>query len=180
MRAASRLAMLRADPVPGLLQPIPGLPQGVEEAEAKVPMVTRRSATIAAVFGRVAVRAALAALILAASTILPALATSGPTSLFAPAATPTSGMSGTSVTFTVTYRNSEGSPPDYVRVVVAGATHAMTPTTTSETWRKGVRFEVSLTLPVGSWDPVFEAADREKFTASVAGPTVMITPAPTP
>lgn len=154
----------------------------MEETEAQVLKITRCMAMTAAVAGRVSVHAALAAVLLVVITVLPVLAVSGPTRLSDPQATPTSATSDTTVTLAVTYRNSEGSPPDYVRVSVAGSTLAMTPSATSQDWKKGVGFEVSIKLPVGSWDTLFEAGDREKFTASVTGPTVTITrpPAPTP
>ena len=144
--------------------------------------ITRRIATTAAVPGRVQLHAALIAVLLVATTVLPVLAVSGPTRLSDPAATPMSATSGTIVTLAVTYQNAEGSPPDQVRVSVAGSTLAMAPLTTSQDWKKGVRFEVSAKLPIGSWDTLFEAVDREKFTASASGPTVTITrpPAPTP
>ena len=154
----------------------------MEETEAQVVKNTRRMAMTAAVSGRVSLYAALISILLVGTTVLPALAVSGPTSLSDPAATPTSATSGITVTLAVTYRNSEGSPPDLVQVSLAGSTLAMSPMTASENWKKGVRFEVSIRPPVGSWDTLFEAVDREKFTASVSGPTVTITqpPAPTP
>ncbi len=152
----------------------------MEEAAAQVVKVTRRIATIPAGPGRVSLHAVLVAILLAATMVLPALAVSGPTSLSDPTVTPTSATAGTTITFTVTYRNAEGSPPDYVRVSVAGSTLAMSPRATSESWKKGVRFAVSTRLPVGTWTPVFEAADRDRFTASLSGPTVTITPPPTP
>ncbi len=152
----------------------------MEETEAQVVKNTRRMAMTAAVSGRVSLYAALISILLVGTTVLPALAVSGPTSLSDPAATPTSATSGITVTLAVTYRNSEGSPPDLVQVSFAGSTLAMTPMATSQNWKKGVRFEVSTRLPVGSWDTLFEAIDRERFTASTSGPTVTITPTPRP
>ncbi len=137
--------------------------------------------------GRSSVRSAVLAVLLGASTILPvAAAGNGPTSLSDPAATPGTGTPATSITFSVTYKNAEGSSPDYVNVVIGSATHSMHATTTADNWKHGVSYAFTTTLPVGTWTVRFEAADRNRFMDQVDGPTVTITappappPAPTP
>jgi outer membrane biosynthesis protein TonB len=122
--------------------------------------------------------AVVAALLMVLVLLAPAAAASGPTRLTDPGASPTSGVPTTTITLTVTYENREGSPPDYVRAVVGTTRHPMRPTAASESWRKGVRYTVSLKLPVGSHAVRFEASDREKFTDAIAGPTISIKPPP--
>lgn len=139
--------------------------------------------------------AALAAAMFALLALAgPAWATSGPTRLLDPSVSPREAPPGTPIEFAVTYRNREGSAPDYVRVVVDGAAHPMAPLTAAETYKDGVRFAVTLSLPLGVHDVRFEGMDREKFTDEVAAGTVTIsspaappptaaptpTPAPTP
>lgn len=138
---------------------------------------------------RSGIPAALTAALLVLGALLPAgaHAASGPTQLSDPAASPTSALPTSTVTLSVTYRNREGSAPDFVRVRVAGATHAMRPTVATETWKRGVRYTVSLRLPLGTHVPRFEASDRDKFSDAIDGPTIVVrsslstpTPAPTP
>jgi hypothetical protein len=119
--------------------------------------------------------------------VLPAgaLAASGPTKLSDPASSPDSGVPTTTITLSVTYENREGSAPDYVRVVVAGKTWTMQATSASESWRRGVRYTVSLKLPVGQHRTRFEAMGRDKFSDAIDGPSITIkapppTPKPTP
>ncbi|HYO44973.1 MAG TPA: hypothetical protein VES19_17380, partial [Candidatus Limnocylindrales bacterium] len=126
--------------------------------------------------------ALLVALLVAAVTVFPALAAAGPvTTLLLPAASPTGGTTSTVITFSVTYKNSEGLAPTYVRVHVAGLTREMSPNTSSDRWSRGVRFSATTKLPAGSWTPTFVATDRQDNDASVDGPKVTISaPAPTP
>jgi len=133
---------------------------------------------------RPSVGAVLVAVLLAVASVLPALAATGSiTTLLAPAASPRSGTTTTVITFSVTYRNTDGLAPDYVRLHVAGLTKEMAPTTTSDSWSRGVRFAATAKLPVGGWTPTFEAADHNGNGASLDGPGIMIsapTPTPTP
>jgi hypothetical protein len=124
----------------------------------------------------------LAALLLVVLAVIPALAaTSSATSLRFPTADPTNGTTTTVIAFQVTYRNTAGVAPQYVRVHVGNLTLGMSPRTTSERWSHGVRFEATTTLPAGAWTPTFEAGDADGQSASVDGPLVTITgPAPTP
>ena len=64
----------------------------------------------------------LSALLLVLAIVAPATAASGSTSLKDAAISPTKGHPDTDIAFSVTYRNSEGSGPDYVRLVVGGET----------------------------------------------------------
>jgi hypothetical protein len=126
--------------------------------------------------------AAVAAFVLAALLVLPVFAVTGPTRLSDPSVSPTAATPTTRVTFSVTYRNREGSPPDFVEVVVGGIAHPMT--SSGGNWKSGVVFSWSATLPVGSHSVLFRGMDRERFTDEAAGPTVVVsvpaTPAPTP
>jgi hypothetical protein len=128
------------------------------------------------------VLAAVAAFALVGLLALPAVAVPGPTKLSDPAASATAGTPSTVFTFSVTYRNREGSPPDFVEVVVGGTAHPMT--SSGDGWKSGVRFSWSSTLPVGSHAVLFRGMDRDRFSDEVAGPTVVVsvpaTPAPTP
>ena len=154
---------------------------GVEEAVVNVVHVQSQVvASLAGVFGGRSARALPAAALLGSMTVLPALAGSGPTSLDSPDASPTTGTPATTIVLAVSYRNAEGSSPDYVRVSIAGSVLAMTADSNAETWKHGVRFTVQTTLPVGTWTPRFEACDRERFTVSVTGPVITISPPPTP
>jgi len=65
-------------------------------------------------------RAVVAAWLLVLALVVPAGAVEGPTKLLDAAASTTSGTPTTTITFTATYRNREGSAPAYVRVVSDG------------------------------------------------------------
>jgi len=127
-------------------------------------------------------RAVVAAWLLVFALVVPAGAVEGPTKLFDPAASDTSATPATTITFTVTYRNREGSAPAYVRVVIDGAAHEMTGDG-GDDWKGGVGHHFATKLPVGTHDVSFVAADTRKFTDAVDGGTVTIavpTPTPTP
>lgn len=149
-----------------------GRPVGTTACRAARSRARRRPGALGA-----AVALLLGVLLLPAA----ALAGSGPTRLSDPAASPDSGVPSTTITLSVTYENREGSAPDHVRVRVAGTTWDMHPTANSESWRRGVRYTVSLKLPVGQHATRFEAADRDKFSDAIDGPLVTIKePPPTP
>ena len=74
----------------------------------------------------------------------------------------------TSITFTVDYRNREGSPPAWVRVTIDGAVHDMTGDG-GDNWKKGVTHHYSTKLAVGVHEVSFEASDTRRFTDTVEG-----------
>jgi len=130
---------------------------------------------------RSAARSIVAAVGLVLALALPAVAaTPGPTKLLDPTVSPNPASPGASVTLSVTYRNREGSPPDYVRVAVGSATHDMSSANASEDWKSGVRYSITLTLPAGSYAVQFEALDRERFADSISGGTLVVAAPATP
>jgi hypothetical protein len=124
--------------------------------------------------------------VLLLALVLPAGAVEGPTKLYDASAGPRTGTPTTTIAFAVTYRNREGSAPEYVRVLIDGAPHKMVGTGTN--WKKGVVHRYSAKLPVGVHKISFQAIDTRKFSGTAAGGTVTITvpppppptPAPTP
>jgi hypothetical protein len=123
---------------------------------------------------------AFASVLLIVALLLPATALAASIRLKDPAVSPTSGHPTTDITFSVTYRNFEGSGPDYVRVVVGGATYALQAKAGDEDWKHGVRYSRTMRLSVGKWPVMFESRGRDRFTSNAAGPTVTITPKPKP
>jgi hypothetical protein len=119
-----------------------------------------------------------AALLIAFGLVVPVLAVEGPTKLFDPSTSPTSGLPTTTIHFAVSYRNREGSPADRVVVIIDGVAHEMTGA--GSTWKQGVRLTWSTTLPVGVHTVSFEAADARKFSDQIAGASVTITAPPSP
>jgi hypothetical protein len=122
-----------------------------------------------------------AALLIVFSLVVPVLAVEGPTKLFNPSVSPTSGLPTTTIHFAVSYRNREGSPVDHVNVIIDGTAHRMT-SNGSTSWKQGVRLTWSATLPVGVHTISFEAADTRRFSDTIAGGSVTISapPSPTP
>jgi methionine-rich copper-binding protein CopC len=122
------------------------------------------------------------AIALVLALVAPVSAAAGPTRLSDGSASPGSGTTATVISFSVTYRNREGSEADWVRVQVAGSAHAMT--TSGTDWKGGVRFAWSGKLPAGTHAVTFEAMSRDRFSDSLGGGSVTITvpatPAPTP
>jgi hypothetical protein len=122
--------------------------------------------------------------VLLLALVLPAGAVEGPTKLFDASAGPRTGTPTTTIAFAVTYRNREGSAPEYVRVLIDGTPHKMAGTGTD--WKKGVVHRYSAKLPVGVHKIAYQAIDTRKFSGTAAGGTVTIsappppTPAPTP
>lgn len=141
----------------------------------------RRFAPRRAAFGALGI-----ALALVLATFVPASAAAGPTRLADASVSPATGTTLTRIDFAVIYRNREGSPADWVRVNVAGITREMSSGGTS--WKDGVQFTWSGTLPAGTHAVTFEAMGRDRFSATLAGGSVTITapatppptPAPTP
>ncbi|HEX5822916.1 MAG TPA: SH3 domain-containing protein [Candidatus Limnocylindrales bacterium] len=120
-----------------------------------------------------------AALLIVLGLVVPVLAVEGPTKLFDPSVSPTSGLPTTTIHFAVSYRNREGSPVDHVNVIVDGTAHRMTDDGSTD-WKHGVRHTWSTTLPVGVHSVSFEAADTRRFSDTIDGDTVTITAPPTP
>ncbi len=131
-------------------------------------------------------RAVAAAVLLLLAVALPAGAGEGPTKLLNATAGPRTGTTATTISFSVIYRNREGSAPDYVRVLIDGSAHDMSDDGGTD-WKQGVAHSFTTTLPAGAHDITFEASDTRRFTATADGGTVTIkdpppppTPAPTP
>jgi hypothetical protein len=124
--------------------------------------------------------AACAALLVVLSLVAPVVAGEGPTKLSQPNVTPRAGTPTTTITFTVWYRNREGSAPDHVSTVVDGVAHPMTSSGSTD-WHDGVEFTWKTRLPAGAHSIDFIAADPRKFTDRVgAGSVTIEVPAPTP
>jgi hypothetical protein len=126
--------------------------------------------------GRLLALVAAACLVL--SLALPVAADAGPTGLYDGGASPGSGTTATTITFTVVYRNHEGSAPAAVRVLIDGTPHGMN--AGGNVWKKGVIHTFATTLPIGTHAFSFEASDTRKFTDAIPGGTVTITAPPTP
>jgi hypothetical protein len=130
-------------------------------------------------------RAVAAAVFVLLAVALPVGAGEGPTKLLDATAGPRTGTTTTTISFSVTYRNREGSAPDYVRVLIDGSAHDMSDDGGTD-WKHGVGHTFTTTLPAGAHDITFEASDTRRFTATADGGTVTIkdppppTPAPTP
>ena len=119
-----------------------------------------------------------AAAFLLLSLALPVGAVEGPTKLYDPSASPAAGTTGTTITFTVGYRNREGSAPAFVRVVIDGSAHDMSGD--GEDWKRGVSFVWTSTLSEGTHTISYAASDTRRFTDEIAGGTVTITAPPPP
>ena len=125
-----------------------------------------------------------AALFVVFALVAPVFATEGPTGLFNPAVSPRSGTPSTTISFSVTYRNHEGSSPDHVSVLVDGKAHLMT-ANGSTNWKHGVPYHWATKLAAGTHTVSFVAVDRARFVTTIAGGTVKIavsdttTPKPT-
>ena len=116
----------------------------------------------------------------------PAGAVEGPTKLFEASVAPRTATPTTTIALAVTYRNREGSPPQYVRVLIDGTAHAMAADGGTD-WKAGVVHRFATKLPVGTHTIAFEAADTRRFAGAADGGTITIeapappsTPAPTP
>ncbi len=120
-----------------------------------------------------------AAILLALSTVAPAWAAWGPTRLSDVDVSPRSGTTSTTVTVRVEYRNHEGSPADWVRVLVAGASHAMS-RVGDGSWKRGVAYRWSGTLPAGSHRVTVEAMGLDRSDDDITAGTVTIAASPTP
>lgn len=86
-----------------------------------------------------------------------------PPALLNPKLTPLVGSSGTSFTYSVTYKETEGmngQVPVFVRVVIDGVAHDMTPVAVGvPSYRAGVTYRYTTSLPAGSHTYYFETSD---------------------
>ncbi len=128
----------------------------------------------------------VAAVLLLFATVASVSAAAGPTRLSNPVVSPRIGLPTTTFTISVSYRNREGSPADWVRVRVAGKARAMTHVSGSD-WKQGVTFRWRGKLPLGTYAVTIEAQSRDHFTDVIAAGSVEIklpapepTPKPTP
>ena len=129
---------------------------------------------------RSSVGVVLASVLIGLAVVAPVLAVAGPTKLSDPAVSPREALVGQSVTFSVTYRNREGSPPGAVEVIVGGARHVMAPAPGDEAWKTGVRFTFVTTLPVGSHGVAFSGMSRDRFVDEIDGGSVVVSAPPAP
>ena len=122
-----------------------------------------------------------AAVLVLLASVAPVWANEGPTGLFDPTVSPRTGSPTTTISFVVTYRNHEGSPPDHVSVVIDGNGQVMSDGGATS-WKGGVVYRWSTTLAAGSHVISFAAAGKDKFSNTASGGTVTITvpPPPTP
>ncbi|MGZ6338988.1 MAG: hypothetical protein ACXWNG_01340, partial [Candidatus Limnocylindrales bacterium] len=118
--------------------------------------------------------ASLLAAVLAGS----AAAQSGPTLLSSPTVSPLAGDPTTLIQFGVRWVNHQGSAPAYVDVVIDGTAHPMA--VAAADFKGGATYSYETTLPAGTHAISFEAGDTRKFTSSLDGGTVTITPPPPP
>ena len=143
----------------------PRPPSGTDQADR------RQAHAVAAVAG------VLLMLLLAVAPA--AAATAGPTRLSNASVSPRAGYPTTTITVSVTYRNREGSPADWVHARIGGSVKTMTHVSGSD-WKKGVTFRWSGKLPLGTHAVSIEALSRDHFNDALAAGTVKISPQPTP
>src|SRR3954451_9334747 len=120
--------------------------------------------------------ASLLALLLALLTVVPTSAANEVVTLSNASVSTTTGTTSTTITFSVTYRDTRSFAPAYVRVRIAGMTKQLFNTDGRQGWKKGVRFSGSTALPAGTWTPQFDAADSRGHTATAAGSPLPIPP----
>lgn len=133
--------------------------------------------------------ATAAAMLVMLALVAPAGAGESPTHLSNPDVSPRTGTTDTAISFAVTYRHALGLPPAWVRVVIDGTGHRMTSDGGTD-WSTGVLHTLVMTLPAGTHEVRFTAADPAGFRHAVGAgkvtiedgpdPTPPPTPAPTP
>ncbi|HET9082982.1 MAG TPA: hypothetical protein VFN41_01160 [Candidatus Limnocylindrales bacterium] len=123
--------------------------------------------------------ASIAAFVLVLSAVVPAWAAAGPTKLSDPTVSPLTGYPTTTIVVTVSYRNREGTPANWVRVKLGATTHAMTKGSGAD-WKRGVTFRWSGKLAVGSYPVTISALSRDRFADQITAGTVTIKPTPKP
>lgn len=86
-----------------------------------------------------------------------------PPTLSSPKLTPLAGTSGSTFTYSVVYKETEGvngQPPTFVRVVIDGVARNMTPVAVgTPSYRSGVTYRYATTLTAGSHNYYFETSD---------------------
>jgi len=104
-------------------------------------------------------------------------------SLSAGAASPGSGTTATSFSFSVRYQDTGGCAPTSIRVIVAGGTYSLTG---SGNYASGVTFSTTRRLPAGTWGYRFTATSgsgsgvKSVTLTSVSPSTVTVSPPPPP
>jgi hypothetical protein len=121
-----------------------------------------------------------AAVVLVLAMAAPAWAAPGPTRLWDERVSDRSATTEEPITFSVSYRNREGSPADWVRVRVGGDVHDLAAVGDDHDWKDGVRFTWTGTLPVGNHSIRFEAMSRDRFGDEEGAGSVTISAPPTP
>ena len=105
-------------------------------------------------------RTLLAAAFVLALSVVPATAADNPgsTHLSEPSVSPRDASTLTTIRFEVTYTNRQGSEADWVRVMIDGAAHEMTPV--EGTWKNGMLHRFSAKLAPGTHQIRFMASRR--------------------
>ena len=99
-------------------------------------------------------------------------------------ASPGSGTTSTTFTFTVRYTDNRGCAPTFIRVEIPGRP-SLAMTTTGTDYAGGVTYRASTTLPAGSWTYRFSAASGDgpgylTFLLTTVSPSKVIVLGPTP
>jgi hypothetical protein len=110
------------------------------------------------------------------------VAAAGPLKLTAGSADPDAGTAGDAFTFAATYVSKDDAPPAFVRVVVDGTAHGMTPNNASDSdMRDGARYQVRIKIKAaGTHSYSFVAQDSKGRQTSLAGRTIKVAPKPKP
>jgi len=103
--------------------------------------------------------------------------------LFSPSVSPLTGIASAVITFSVTYRDADGSQPRWVRVHVGSRDLDMTSDGTTNPVT-GIRYATNATFAAGTYPVEFRTRGRDRVYYSLSGGTITIgatpTPAPTP
>lgn len=121
------------------------------------------------------------ALLLSLALAMP-VAAAGPLKLTAGSADPDAGTAGDAFTFAATYISKDDDPPAFVRVVLDGTAHGMTPNNASDSnMRDGARYHVRIKIKAaGTHSYSFVAQDSKGRETSLAGGTIKVAPQPKP
>jgi hypothetical protein len=120
----------------------------------------------------------LAALALVLASVVPALGANQLVRLVDPAVSPRSAVSGTTVTFSVTYRNQTGTLAAAVQVRLGATTITMAPVGSTSDPRHGTVYRAAVKPPVGTYQISFAATDAKSRSATLSVGTLKITAAP--
>jgi hypothetical protein len=129
-----------------------------------------------------ALTALIACALLLSFTFAMPVSAAGPLKLTAGSADPDAGVAGSSFGFAATYVSKDDEPPAYVRVIVDGKAHEMTPNNASDSdMRDGARYEVRFKIKApGIYTYSFVARDAKGREATLAGGSVTVKPKPKP